>query len=443
MTKSGIRIKGVAVLATVMSFAGPAWLARPIEAQTMTVGSPQIIANTYNLTGVACGLTCHAIGYNNSGAAVVVSDINAYPQAQPVPGVTQLFSIACPPAPANGTCYAVGVTTNPLMMPEPAVVVPITTGESGDVIGTPIPIPDTGGLASITCPTDTTCYAVGTGGNGFISGTATVSIPIGNISNSQVIVRETITSYVAVACPSTSICYAVGSQSGTAVVASYTIPRIGVPSNLPVFGTPVGDLNAIACPSSSTCFALGVLSDNPGLPFLTGQAAVIQIANGGFGELGWIPYTGLRGVACPASDACLVVGSGSDTATDMNSGELAGSVILLTQSYWQSYSSYDYGDLSSLNTPAAGTQSLNSIACSDEVHCYAVGSDAQEPGGVVVPVTLSPACPVCPSGSVCETPPGTLQGACVYPAPPPCGEGYRLCPGSSACWPVTRSCPIL
>jgi hypothetical protein len=56
-------------------------------------------------------------------------------------------------------------------------------------------------------------------------------------------------------------------------------------------------------------------------------------------------------------------------------------------------------------------------------------------------LTLSPTCPVCPFGSVCEIPPGTLQSACVYPALPPCQEGYRLCDG--VCWPLTRSCPIL
>jgi hypothetical protein len=132
MVKSKIRIRGVAVLATAISCTGLAWLARPIEAQTMNVGYPQIIANTSTLIGVACGLTCHAIGSNNSGAAVEVSGVGGdNPQTPSVPGVSEFNSIACPPAPANGTCYAVGTTPSPLgAAPGPAVVVPITTGET-------------------------------------------------------------------------------------------------------------------------------------------------------------------------------------------------------------------------------------------------------------------------------------------------------------------------
>jgi hypothetical protein len=426
MIKSKIKIRSVAVLATAMSCTGLAWLARPVEAQTLSIGAPQTIPDTTVLNGVACGLTCHAIG-----DPVDVSGVGgSNPQALPVPGVVNLSSLACPPAPNNETCYAVGQTAGG---ENPAVVVSITTGASGDVIGgRPVSIPDTIQLNGITCPTDNTCYAVGQGGGGPII----VTIPVADISKSTHYnpPNESGNTYQAIACPSNSACYVVGSYldiDGT--LDTYAIPNPEQPFTQPLTQkvTAVNAFSAIGCSSSSTCFALGgpvqcgVYTANEVVSITNGTAATTA-------QPYYAPGVSLNGIACPASETCLIVGS-SGSFEDGNLVDVEGFVLPV-----------QFGNLntSALSSVSGSNQGLSSIACSDQYHCYAVGGNTtygETPvitQGLVVPVLLAGACPPCLEGEVCEFRPGG-PGVCI-PGGPRCRVGSYNCNG--VCIPENARC---
>jgi hypothetical protein len=414
--KSRIRISGVAVLAAAVSCT---WLAPSAKAQTPapTIGSPELILNTMDLNGIACGLTCHAIGQNPN--AVVVSGIGgSHPQTYSVPGVYVLLSIACPPAPNNQTCYAVGLTqgsSNP-------VLVPITTGDTGDVIGNPVSVPQTHRLNGIACPTNSTCYAVGVNSGG----AAIVSIPTGNISNSRVYPTDSNINYTAIACPTTSVCYVVGSEPAAnngvvGLLATYTIPAGEITALQLV--EEVESLTAIGCASSTTCFALGIPQGQP--PSSANAGAVVQITNGSAATTAQLydsPYTSLQSIACALSEACFVVGS---------TGTSAEGLVLPVY-----YNNLDTSGAVSV----ADTQTLQGVACSDQFHCYAVGYAINNfnflEQGVVVPIIQSPTCPVCPSGYICELGSNPLVGSCVVNHR--CQVGLHYCNG--ACVPGTGSC---
>src|ERR1700674_1633131 len=194
------------------------------------------------------------------------------------------------------------------------------------------PLPQGNSLSAVSCPTSSTCFAVGgLFGYGTIlatsngGGTWTVQSP----GTSQAI--------TGVSCPSTTACFAVG---GSATIlgtsnggATWTAQSSGSTDYL----------LGISCPSTTSCFAVGRSS------------TILSTSNGG-GT--WTAQSGsangLSGISCPSTTTCFAVGS-SFTGT---------STILATSNGGGTWTMQSSGT----------TYELYGVSCPSTTSCFAVGS---------------------------------------------------------------------
>jgi hypothetical protein len=156
------------------------------------------------------------------------------------------------------------------------------------------------GLDAVSCPTATTCVAVG-------SGNRAERLSDGTWTTSTVGPKRNHTVLTGVDCPlTTSSCTAVGADSGTAVVArlrgaTWRRTRVSAPGYL--------DAAAISCPTGTSCEAtlnggfqphgLSMLEITPSAtrlgPVVTAPSEAVT--------------DGLWGISCPTPSACVVVGA--------------------------------------------------------------------------------------------------------------------------------------
>lgn len=212
-------------------------------------GAPQPVPGTSQLNNIACSSATFCVAL--AGRVVVPITDGVPGPLQVVQGVETLSDIACPTS--SATCYAVGYA-----VPDPndpftqtGVLVPITDG----VAGTPQVVPGVIDVLAVTCPSPTTCYAVGPGEFfqpvvvGFVNGTSSAPQLVSGV--------DTLT---AIACLTTSTCEAVGFSGSDAVV----VPIVdGVPGT-PQLVSGANALYGVACPTATTCQAVGVYSPTPG-----------------------------------------------------------------------------------------------------------------------------------------------------------------------------------
>ncbi len=256
-----------------------AWLSSPVYAAPPNVNTQYLWYTAY-LTSVACGQTCHAVGVGSANEPIVVADIGGNNVVEPVSntaGSLILYGIACPPSPANQSCYAVGSIqqgTIPNTV-NTGVVVPITSSASGDTLGSLVSIPGTTNLSAIACPSDSTCYAVGSSTGGNVE-PVLVALPVPGLSGPKV-QRVTTSGSVGglesegivlqgIACPDTTVCNAVGGDllgpPGGGTTDYGIIVRFETPSLNVIEATVDGSaapLSGIACLSTDTCYAAGSL----------------------------------------------------------------------------------------------------------------------------------------------------------------------------------------
>jgi hypothetical protein len=221
-----------------------------------------------------------------------------------------------------------------------------------------------GTLNAVTCPTATSCVAVGQNA----AGTEGIVVPISNgIPGSTQLVSGTL-DLNGIACPDASDCVAVGRA---AVSEGVVVPITnGTPGNAGAVSGAT-QLNGVACSTASDCFAVGQEDTSfppPGvvLPVTNGIPASPQLVSAQ--NLG----LNLTGVACSSVTSCVAVG---EDLTTSSSGE--GAVVPITSG-------------TAGGEGLAGGNALNSVACTATGNCIAVGNDQPmplQPVGFIVPIT--------------------------------------------------------
>lgn len=220
-------------------------------------------------------------------------------------------------------------------------------------------------LDSVDCPTATRCVAVGDIGTS--TGHETfVAILAGTTWTSSVLdppPNEREASLTSVSCPTKTVCFAVGTTGALSEGSRYrpTAYRLQgttwSPLRDPVPSGPRSQLGALSCADVQTCVAIG---DSE-----YGSVQLAEVFDGTFWHtmnlpaLGTNAYPRLVDIACATTSACAAVGSSVD---DQGNGQPL--VEVLTDTTWKR--STVSGD------PAVGGR-LSSVSCGSSSRCTAVG----------------------------------------------------------------------
>ena len=263
------------------------------------------------------------------GALVSVATISVVTVGA-LSGVTQ--------SPPNAPSTPVGVVK--WVVPHSQLGAPIVPIAGGATNGA-------GSFNAVSCPSATTCVAVGADGN--LNGVASMSLNSGATwSQGTVDVNEP--ELNAVDCFNASTCVAVGDG---ATVRSIDGGKTWTSSTIPSKDT---TLLGVSCSTSTMCVSVGVSPSSSG-PFAG------QLLTSSDGGTSWtapaLPASigGLGSVDCPSSTFCVAVGS---------------SVVV----------SVDGGTTWSLRTVKGGSGVLRSVSCLSATSCVAVGGNpavAQNP----------------------------------------------------------------
>jgi photosystem II stability/assembly factor-like uncharacterized protein len=187
------------------------------------------------------------------------------------------------------------------------------------------PSGNTTSLQGISCPSISTCYAVGYPGTFLVSHDG--STWVDHSINSDV-------ELFAISCPTVTTCFAAGWPGVTYVTTDSG--STWSPSLNPLFGMPVF-LFGISCASPTACVAVGtggsIISTSNGTTWTVDAPGSSQI---------------LIGVSCPTSDSCVAVGTQGLTMTKSGGTWHAGN--------------------------SGTTKTLLGVTCPSVSRCYAVGS---------------------------------------------------------------------
>jgi hypothetical protein len=257
----------------------------------LIVPSPNHGTNPSGLTGVSCPspTTCFAVGdFVSNGFHQTLTErwngttwtIVASPNLKPSPHFigrhNDLASVSC----ANTTyCFAVGVDTNVAggsgLGSKSYTLIERWNGSAWSIATSPNPGASYSALSSVSCPTATSCVAVGSffsSGKGPLSqslivrwnGTTWARVASADPATARV------TSLAGVSCTSAMNCFAVGGAApGNSVYTPLVKSLAGTTWSNTAAPNPGGVsnnyLNAVTCPSPSTCIAVG--SSGPGGQF--------------------------------------------------------------------------------------------------------------------------------------------------------------------------------
>ena len=176
----------------------------------------------------------------------------------PGPGDQTLSGIACPGA---RVCMAVGATLADVEGLQPAPLIERWDGATWAAMPVAVPAgPEgSGELAGISCPSVTSCMAVGVGPQGPSAVMPSLAVVFGHGSWEKVATPPG-EGLGGVACPAPGQCVAVGSSydhqgnNEVPLVAAY----VGAWTAITSTGVPFGLLYAVACPTDNTCLSGGL-----------------------------------------------------------------------------------------------------------------------------------------------------------------------------------------
>jgi len=233
-------------------------------------------------------------------------------------------------------------------------------------------------LNGVSCPSTTNCFAVGwdNSSNGPAIDKALAEHWNGHTWSIMISPKPTGSPGDAnlngVSCPSTTSCFAVGNtQSGHAPNAFSTLVEhwngrswsIMTSPNPRGSGTPNSYLDAVSCRTTTSCFAVG-------FSVFHGWNTLVEHWNGHSWSIMPSPnppgfqYHRLRGVSCPSTSSCYAAGFSQHVG---NSGP---STVKALVEHWNGHT------WSAVTRPTpAGTDdwSLGAVSCSSTASCVAVG----------------------------------------------------------------------
>ncbi len=294
-------------------------------------------ASPAQLTQVTCptATQCVAVGTNSTGSGVVLAGTvgagagsDTWTAATLPANVTSLSSLQC--FAASSGCVALATTTT---VGSPVIVSGPVTGGTwavGSFTGFTV-----SSLSQATCPTTTSCLAIGTGKIGagstgplVLSGVVTGGTGIGSPGSSVAWTADTLnpstttlTSLSSIVCPVTSPavkCLVSGTgTSGTTTGALFLYGPPAGPLSVEfpqASGSPVSSIGQVTCPSATQCVAIGLSSSTPVIftGAINGSGADTWTSDAVPSTAGTV--TALTQVVCPAASNCLIAANGSSPA---------------------------------------------------------------------------------------------------------------------------------
>lgn len=403
---SWLRPLAIIVLVLTLRLAGGGSAA----ASGIGVQSVQNVSGTSDLTALACPTfrLCLAIGTN---ANVYPSRVVVVPlavaddggltvgAAQPVSGVDALHGIACPSPTlclASGGNGSLGV----------GAVVPIGVSATGVSIGAALVVTGARNLLAIACPSGNLCVAIGWGS---VAGSSDVVVPFstdssGIISEGSVQSVATGTSLAAISCPTLTTCLAVGSE-GNPLVGAVAPISIGDDGGVSVGASQLvvgaNDLNTLACATNALCLAGGGVTNWE----IAGSISPITLRNGTIIGIGSAQKTynvsTVLGLACVTAATCVGVGTNGVGVTTAVTIGGDGSLGIAD------------------GQEVDNTADLEGVACPVLTICVGVGSANVGLGvGVVAVLLVQPSLPS-PTPTRASAPQTTPRPTATRPPAPP------------------------
>ena len=363
---------------TISTGYGSSWQATSVGVSLTSVSCPA--AETCVATGVYGYLSASGqrgallSGFRSSWTRIdapLPADANRDP-------TVALSQVACE---SGNSCVAVGQYWNQSNNPE--LLMLSGFGSSWKVVKISLPDPGIGpsSLRSVTCPSITTCIAVGsyTNSSGVEQGIlltgsgiswAASKAPLPAAAASDVVLSR-------VTCPTVFDCVAIGyyfdsSDNNHDLLltrrgSSWTAATVRLPADAGSAGS-FTTLNGIACPSPSLCTATGEYTDTSG----GSQGLIIR----GYGS-SWAPVkaplpakaaadpqvNGLQ-VGCPSARTCVILGSYTD-----RSGNQRGLLLTGNGSSWAASIALNPADAGSNPQPL-----YSQIVCPSPASCVAAGN---------------------------------------------------------------------
>jgi photosystem II stability/assembly factor-like uncharacterized protein len=288
--------------------------------------------------------------------------------SNPSAELAALSRLSCP---GVGICFAIGMNSPGTVYKstDGGLTWPLSFNVAGDPQGG-----STAPFRAISCPSATTCYAVGDGGL-----IATTSDGGGHWRTDF---PPAFVDLTAVSCPTTSTCFATDA-AGTAL----TTANWGGRWDEQIAGNSNSAYHSISCPTTSECVAVG----NAG--------AIGETTTGGVGWLLLLPAqttNAVPGISCPDSNNCaaaaadriLTTHDGGNTWAEhmLTSDNAVTAIACPTASIcyavgWPGaiYRTTDGGSTweSTPNVISGADETLESVSCWSSTSCTAVGTDGQ------------------------------------------------------------------
>ncbi len=235
-------------------------------------------------------------------------------------------------------------------------------------------------LYGVSCPSTTNCFAVGweNSSSGPSINTALVEHWNGHTWSIMTSPKPTGSpgdaNLSGVSCPSTTSCFAVGStQSGHAPNAFSTLVEhwnghtwsIMTSPNPRGSGTPNSYLDGVSCRSTTSCFAVG-------FSIFHGWTTLVEHWNGHTWSIMTSPnptgfqYHRLRGVSCPSTTSCYAVGFSQLVG---NSG------LMSVKALVEHWNGHTWSGMTRPTPTGTDDWNLSAVSCSSPTSCFTVGSD--------------------------------------------------------------------
>jgi len=323
------------------------------------------------LAGVACATAknCFAVGSFSNGFFPFDPFIEHWNGAawSIVPGPTlttttvpAVDSVSCP---TSTSCFAVGsIQTFSAHTSATTTLIERWNGRTWSIVTSPN-VPSTG-LADVSCPTTTNCFAVGSivptvKGTGHShnlierwNGTRWSIVASPNLDPDT-------DSLNSVACTSATSCFAVGSNasgSSPGTIEHWNGTKWSIATHPMPFDNPNNNLADVTC-AGATCFAVGQYQTTTGTtvtlieqPTASGWTVVPSPNPPG------ATTSALIGVSCPSTTLCIAVGASM------------GKTLI------ERWNGSTWSIVPSPNRPSSSSSGLSSVSCTGATNCMAVGS---------------------------------------------------------------------
>ncbi len=376
-------------------------------------------ASSGSLTAISCAGpgACAAVGTLTDGSgdqqALLLSESSGswQPQAATLPanaGANPRATLEAVSCASAGDCTAVGSYTDATGTTQ-GLIVSESAGSWSQAVTAPLPSgaqlgADGAWLQSVSCPTATTCVAVGSyhnasgeplalletqGPGGFSAQDIVPSVPVPGSTGSGL---------YSVACVASGDCVAVGSSTGLGAAAAIVVNlrsgawRPAVPAPLPTGAATSGSaLDSVSCVASGECTAVG--SDSYGLVSAPQQQPlVVTEAPDGTLQAVDVPpgsaataYGNATAISCSANGECAAVGSAGQSESTICCVTV-GSGLLLGESSgsWSQLAALmpaDAAKPTASNDRAWPLPVLSSVSCVPGGTCS--GGGTYEPSGEI------------------------------------------------------------